>query len=191
MPRLSPRARHLTAAVTLLPLLVAGCSASDNPDFGLTPQASIGGANPATALQPDELAQQNDPRSLQQASNGTVGPVQFLPLVGAPPEIAAALSQALGTSAAQNGVTILSSSGPIAPLRLKGYLSTMAEGSGTLVVYVWDIVDPQGKRISRIQGQEKIAATAADPWSIVGQEALARIAAATLADFRQQAAVNG
>ncbi|BDA85815.1 hypothetical protein Sa4125_33570 [Aureimonas sp. SA4125] len=120
-----------------------------------------------------------------------MGAVQFLPLVGAPPETVAALSQALAESAARSGVTILPSSDAAPPLRLKGYLSAMSEGSGTVVIYVWDIVDPAGMRVSRIQGQERIDAAGGDPWSVVGKEALARIAETTFRELRQQGAARG
>jgi hypothetical protein len=182
--------RRAAALAVLAPALLAGCTASDNPDFGVTPPAAIGGGGTTASLQPAPAA--SLPTAVtQRAQAGVAQPVQFLPLVGAPPETVAALSQALAASAPENGVAILPSSDPVAPLRLKGYLSAMSEGSGTVVVYVWDIVDPAGTRISRIQGQEKIDAAAPDPWSVVDAAALARIAAATLRSFSQQVAANG
>ncbi len=32
----------------------------------------------------------------------------------------------------------------------------MSEPGGTTVVYVWDVLDPAGARLHRIQGQEKV-----------------------------------
>jgi hypothetical protein len=177
--------------------VLAGCSAAESPDFGLTPPAAIGGGAATAAIQPEPAsppaasASQSAFLASQPASTGTVGSVQFLPLVGAPPATVAALSQALAVSAAESGIAILPSGDPVAPLRLKGYFSAMSEGSGTVVVYVWDVVDPAGTRITRIQGQETIARSAADPWSAVDQAALARIAATTLQAFRRQVAANG
>lgn len=182
---------HRMTLALLATGLLAGCTASDNPDFGVKPPAPIGNVTTADARQPAPAFAPPAQQAMQQAPTGTATPVQFLPLVGAPPETVAVLSQALAASAAENNVTILPSGDPVAPLRLKGYFSAMAEGSGTVVVYVWDIVDPAGTRITRIQGQERIDATAADPWSVVDSAALARIAASTLREFRQQVAAAG
>lgn len=151
----------------------------------LLPPPSRRGEEPA---QPDLRP---SPPPVRQASVLRSGPIQFLPVVGAPPEKVEILSEALVASAVRNGVAIMPSDGAAAPLRLKGYLSAMNEGSGTLVVYVWDVVDPAGNRVSRIQGQQTIADTAGDPWSVVGREAMAEIAEKTIQEFQRSASPSG
>ena len=50
---------------------------------------------------------------------------------------------------------------PAATHVLKGYFSAMTEGKETTVIYVWDVYDPAGNRLHRIQGQQKAPAQAA------------------------------
>lgn len=172
-----PRFAVLPAFV-LGSLALAGCTSTD---------ASLG------------LGSAADTRSVASAPTpaaglgaaASIGPVQFLPVVGAPPETVAALSRALAASAAANGVAIAASDGPAAPLRLKGYLSALPEGSETVVVYVWDVVDPAGNRVSRIQGEARAKGSAGEAWSHVGEATLEAIAERTMGELRQTARAAG
>lgn len=166
--------------LAVLALLVSGGCTSTDASLGVGP-----------AVVPDAGAAMPSGDPASPPSRALLGPVQFLPVVGAPPNTVASLSKALSDSAAANGIAIAPSEGPAAPLRLKGYLSALDEGSRTVVVYVWDVVDPAGNRVSRIQGQERIAGTAADPWSNVGDAALQAIASRTMAEIRRTAPASG
>lgn len=199
------RKRLAGVALVMLSLGLSACTGSGEPTMGMTPPASIGGGGlsmPAvsSAPQPDMQPAPSASASLPvqsaapqplpaQAQTTTAGiarrsaSVQFLPVVGAPPEKVAMLSEALSRSAAQKGVTILPSGSGTAPLRLKGYLSALGEGRETIVVYVWDVVDETGNRVSRIQGQERVSGNAADPWDSVGEAPLAAIAGRTIDEF--------
>lgn len=200
--------RDKTAWLTagLLPLFLAGCTTGD-PSLGVTPPRAIVGAAPdnspggaadlapapgqTPALQPAQV--QPAPTEVRAAAGRSqAGPIQFLPLVGAPEEKVVVLSQALGQAAGANGVALAPSQGPVAPQRLKGYLSVLVEGRETVVIYVWDVVDPQGIRLGRIQGQQRIAAAnPGDPWSVVDGAALSAIAATTMQEFRRTASARG
>ncbi|RVJ21088.1 hypothetical protein CN184_17025, partial [Sinorhizobium medicae] len=63
---------------------------------------------------------------------------------------------------------------------LKGYFSALNDGGKTTVVYVWDILDGGGNRLHRIQGQDTVANTAADPWSAVPAETMEAIGNETI-----------
>jgi hypothetical protein len=38
---------------------------------------------------------------------------------------------------------------------MKGYFSALTDNSQTTVIYVWDVLDPAGNRLHRIEGQQK------------------------------------
>jgi hypothetical protein len=69
---------------------------------------------------------------------------------------------------------------------VRGYLNAYPQGSGTTVAFVFDVFDAKKRLAQRIEDQVEIAATAADPWSLVDQAVLAAVAAKgaeDLADF--------
>ena len=54
---------------------------------------------------------------------------------------------------------------------LRGYMVAAKEKSGTKVSYIWDVTDPAGKRINRIQGEEMATGgDGRDPWSAVSPQ---------------------
>ncbi|KQT66133.1 hypothetical protein ASG54_06035 [Aureimonas sp. Leaf460] len=178
-PRAGRAARRFGPAVAFLLVALSGCRSVD-PTAGLSPAAEIG-AGPSTSSTGEEV-----PAPITATAPATsVGPVQFLPVVGAPVPVVETLSAALGAEAARAGVGIAPADAPPTPLRLKGYLSALGEGRETVVVFVWDVVDPAGNRISRIQGQERGAGqgTAADPWAGVSQATLSAIARRTIGEL--------
>lgn len=99
--------------------------------------------------------------------------LQIAPIVGATVEAAAPLSAQLQTEARQRGITLAGSTDQSATHVLKGYFSVITEGKETTVIYVWDVYDPAGNRLHRINGQEKAA-------SVNGVEGWAGVAPATM-----------
>ena len=84
--------------------------------------------------------------------------VQFAPIVGATVEAATPLTQRLGTRARERGITLAGSTDTSPPgIIMRGYFSAMTEGKDTTVVYVWDVYDPAGTRLHRINGQQTAA----------------------------------
>jgi hypothetical protein len=61
---------------------------------------------------------------------------------------------------------------------LKGYFSALPEGKETTVIYVWDVYDPEGNRLHRINGQQKAPSNGGDGWSAVSPSTMQ-----TIADF--------
>lgn len=109
--------------------------------------------------------------------------VRFLPIIGAPVEAVTPLSKRLGAEARSNGLTIRSASDNSSKYILKGYFSAMNDNGKTTVVYVWDVLDGSGARLHRIQGQESVSGTAADPWAAVPAQTMEGIAQKTIREY--------
>ena len=63
---------------------------------------------------------------------------------------------------------------------LKGYFSTITEGKETTVIYVWDVYDPSGNRLHRINGQQKAPSNGGEGWSAVSPATMQTIADLTI-----------
>ncbi|WP_027169944.1 hypothetical protein [Mesorhizobium sp. WSM3224] len=110
--------------------------------------------------------------------------LQVAPIVGASVDAAAPLTAELQTRARQRGLTLVGSTDQTATHVLKGYFSTMSEGKETTVIYVWDIYDPSGNRLHRINGQQKAAAVGSgEGWPAVTPATMQAIADQTIDQF--------
>lgn len=109
--------------------------------------------------------------------------IRFLPIIGAPVEAVTPLSRRLGAEARSNGLTIRSASDNSSKYILKGYFSAMNDNGKTTVVYVWDVLDGNGARLHRIQGQESVSGTASDPWAAVPARTMEGIAQKTIRQY--------
>ncbi len=109
--------------------------------------------------------------------------IRFLPIIGAPVQSVTPLSKQLGAEARAQGLTIRSSSDPNSQHILKGYFSAMTDNGKTTVVYVWDVLDGSGARLHRIQGQDSVSGTAADPWAAVPESTMTAIATRTIDEY--------
>ncbi len=137
----------------------------------------------------EPVAQQTAPAQPQTQtaslpSGSASGTIRFLPIIGAPVQAVTPLSRQLGAEARAKGLTIRPSSDTSAENILKGYLSAFADGSNVTIVYVWDILDANGARLHRLQGEETVAGRGNDPWSAVTDTAMQKIAAKTLNDYQ-------
>jgi hypothetical protein len=63
---------------------------------------------------------------------------------------------------------------------LKGYFSTLTEGGQTTVIYVWDVYDPAGNRLHRINGQQKAPSGGGEGWAAVPSATMQAIADSTI-----------
>lgn len=110
--------------------------------------------------------------------------LQVAPIVGASVEAAAPLTAELQTRARQRGITLAGSTDQTATHVLKGYFSAISEGSDTTVIYVWDIYDPSGNRLHRINGQQKAPSVkGGDGWTAVAPATMQGIADQTVDQF--------
>lgn len=103
----------------------------------------------------------------------------FLPFEGAPASKAGSFTRFLNSSAQSNGLSVLPATRAGATYKVKGYFSALSDGTGTLLVYVWDIVDGTGKRLHRINGRERSGITRTDPWQAITDREIERVAADT------------
>ncbi|MDO3442536.1 hypothetical protein [Agrobacterium sp. V1] len=117
------------------------------------------------------------------APAGSGNTIRFLPIIGAPVQAVTPLSRQLGAEARAKGLTIRASNDNSAENILKGYFSAFADGGKVNVIYVWDVLDANGVRLHRLQGQETVAAKGSDPWAAVTDRVMQDIAAKTLNDY--------
>ncbi|HMF69141.1 MAG TPA: hypothetical protein VK602_16210 [Phyllobacterium sp.] len=102
--------------------------------------------------------------------------LRFAPIVGAPIAAATPLSQRLSALAKEKGIVLGTAADTDNTHIMKGYFSALPDGNQTTIIYVWDVLDPAGTRLHRIQGQEKVPGGGADPWSTVPPKVMEGIA---------------
>jgi hypothetical protein len=104
----------------------------------------------------------------------------FAPITGAPAELLTELSDQLSQDATSRSLTLVPYGDDTADYTIKGYLSAVGGSSGTILVYVWDIVDRDGNRLHRLSGQESSSQSAPDPWLGVSGDTLSLVAQRTV-----------
>jgi hypothetical protein len=119
----------------------------------------------------------------QVAAINTNARVQFAPAVGVSADAVPALSARLRARATQRGVGVAGSGDASATHVMKGYFSAFTEGAETTVIYVWDVLDPDGNRLHRIQGQQKQPGSGAEGWKSVSAGTMEIIADRTIDDL--------
>ncbi len=142
---------------------------------------------PAPAQQAPAPAQPQAQAPTQVASlpsGSAAGSIRFLPIIGAPVEAVTPLSRQLGAEARAKGLAIKPSTDASAENILKGYLSAFDDGGNVTIVYVWDVLDPNGARLHRLQGQQTVPRRGTDPWGAVTDTTMQKIAAQTLNDYQ-------
>lgn len=149
-----------------------------------TPTAPATTAQPSATTQPSAPAQPATELPAKSAAVIARTRLQVAPIVGASVEAATPLTAQLQTRAKQRGITLAGSAGQTPTHVLKGYFSTMSEGKDTTVIYVWDVYDPAGNRLHRINGQQKAASVNdGEGWAAVAPETMQAIADQTIDQF--------
>lgn len=196
------RRSHVTTVSLLVALALAACTNAKDvlEPSAIAPQStqSLSGAGgaatpPATPAQPAGAAQTAG--TAQPSAAAAVPPakspaaiartrLQVAPIVGASVEAATPLTAELQTRARQRGITLAGSTDQTPTHVLKGYFSTMTEGKDTTVIYVWDIYDPAGNRLHRINGQQKAPSVGGgEGWAAVAPATMQAIADQTIDQF--------
>ena len=152
-------------------LALAGCNSTDST-LGVTPQDAAQSA--VSAVKP------STPAEAAKAS----ARLYIAPIIGSTVAAVTPLSRRLAALAPANGLAVVGEADPAKTYVVKGYFSALPENGATTIVFVWDVFDPGGVRQHRIQGQESVAGTAADSWSIVPPATMEKIADRTIADFK-------
>ncbi|AGB44641.1 hypothetical protein LB516_26870 [Mesorhizobium sp. CO1-1-7] len=201
------RRSHVTTVSLLVALALTACTNAKDvlEPSAITPPAAS--AQPAPATQGSAAATVPAPAPSTAATAtttaGAPAPItsaqaaailaktrlQIAPIVGASVEAATPLTAELQTRARQRGITLAGSQDQTATHVLKGYFSAMTEGKDTTVIYVWDVYDPSGNRLHRINGQMKAPSTGsrdsagADSWKSVSPATMQAIADQTIDQF--------
>lgn len=186
----------MSRALTICALWVAASMLAACTTAEVLEPSAMTGATPSTgdpAAQPDAAAPEGTPAS-PTPSPSPSGPaasvaslpstararINFAPIVGATVEAAGPLSERLALKARERGIALARSGETGTTHVLKGYFSAITEGKKTTVIYVWDVLDPSGNRLHRIQGQKAVAAGSASGWASVPREAMLEIADGTV-----------
>jgi len=190
------RRSHVTTVSLLAALVLAACTNAKDvlePSAITPPAASIQpaqplsaapGAAPATPAPSSAATPATPANPAQSAAALSKTRLQIAPIVGASVEAATPLTAELQTRAKQRGITLAGSADQAATHVLKGYFSTMTEGKDTTVIYVWDVYDPAGNRLHRINGQQKApSVNAAEGWPAVAPATMQAIADQTIDQF--------
>jgi hypothetical protein len=161
----SRRGRLAAAAgIALLCGLLGGCVAAG----GSTP------GGPTVPAPPEATQPMRPPVPASQAS------FRFDQVLGVPTNQADTLAASLGSVARSRGLTLVRRGDPTATYRLLGYLAASGDERGTVVTFVWDIVDADGRRLHRVSGSQAAGGADGDPWMGVSDGELAAIAARTV-----------
>ncbi len=164
--------------------VLASCTSTEqalDPSAIAQQTSSTTPANAATASIADSVVTQG---ATTTATTGQVAAitsnarVQIAPIVGATVEAAEPLSERMAAKARERGIRLAGATGT-ATLMLKGYFSAITEGKETTVIYVWDVLDPAGNRLHRIQGQQKTPAKG-EGWASVSAPTMQGIADQTI-----------
>ncbi|TPL02020.1 MULTISPECIES: hypothetical protein [unclassified Mesorhizobium] len=193
------RRSRVTTVSLLAALALGACTNAKDvlEPSAITPPASSAQSLPApqgssttatspttTAPAPSTTATSVTPATSTQTAVLARTRLQVAPIVGASVEAAAPLTAELQTRARQRGLTLVGSTDQTATHVLKGYFSTMSEGKDTTVIYVWDIYDPSGNRLHRINGQQKAPASGSgEGWPTVAPATMQAIADQTIDQF--------
>lgn len=180
--RSSPARRAGVAAVLALTLALGACTTSDDSANAVESTLNVENT-PGAAAAVDPNATTTENAAAPQAFAAGAARVHFAPIVGAPVEKVTALSRRLSAAGAQNNIRIEPSASAGVDHEIRGYFSALSENGQTTVIHVWDVFTPSGQRVHRIQGQERVSGTNADPWQAVPASAMERIADTMLSDY--------
>jgi hypothetical protein len=180
----------------ILAIALSACnsgSLSDGLQSAATPQPAQPVNNAGTVPNNGQINVDatTSPANPQVAGVAGIRPVAFLPVSNAPQSAVTNLAKSIRSAATASGVPVVASVQQGAQYQVKGYFSALEDGSGTLLVYVWDVLDTNNKRVYRINGQETASSKAADPWGAVTPEMLDRVAQATMSQLKSWLATRG
>jgi hypothetical protein len=150
-------------------LLLAGCLAAGLAGCGSS--NLLGPGSEPTSITPTQA-------QTQQPAPAAVAPktrVAVAPIMGAPDNVGRDVGTKLGTALERQSIT-LAKAGDTADYTLRGYMVATKERAGTKVSYIFDLTDPAGKRVNRIQGEETApGGDAKNPWAVLTPELSQRI----------------
>lgn len=105
---------------------------------------------------------------------------------GPPTAIAGAFVQGFATGACARNLPF----GAEADYAIHGYLSVVSSPAGTLLVYVFDVLDASRTRVTRVSGQLSSATVTTDPWTLVATTMITATVTDALDDIAAWIAAN-
>ncbi len=162
------RKRRIASAVAALAFALAACTSVPMPHMG-TGAPTIGPVG-ATTLKSAPV-------------KGAAARFAFVKVSGPPPDILQSLNASLNSEARARKLNIVGQDDPDATYQVKGYLSAVGDRQGTVLVYVWDVLDRKGVRLHRVSGQETGAGTSSDPWAGIKRDTVNATARQTIDDL--------
>lgn len=157
-------------------LMLAGCTSPSGGNASLAPLTSDFGQPAQASKAPVDMSKVRNYKLF------------ISPIIGAPLEIVTPLSLRFDTIVKTQSITLAANMETDADYILKGYFSNLTENNQTTVLYVWDVMDKQGNRVHRLQGQEKVPGK--NGWSAVPATVMSKIADDTMADYFRWVSAN-
>jgi hypothetical protein len=124
------------------------------------------------------VAQSNTSRRSDVSPSGATVAVA---LDGAPPAIAARLTSAIATAAADRDILVTDEKS--AKYLVRGYVSAYPVEGGAAIAYVWDVFDSGRQRAQRMTDAITIKGSAEEPWALADETALTDIAGRSADDW--------
>ncbi len=158
------------ASVAFLGASLAGCGSSNLLGSSTTDVGSVQSATQVAPSQPETS-------SVSQSRIGVAA------VMGAPDAVSKQVGTQLGGALEKQRVKVAQASDK-PDYTLRGYMVATRERAATKISYIFDLTDPNGKRVNRIQGEEMAqGGDARDPWSAVTPELAQRISDKTAASL--------
>ncbi|MDR2312501.1 MAG: hypothetical protein LBE54_16130 [Brucellaceae bacterium] len=157
-------------------LILAGCTSPSGGSANLAPLTSDFGQPAQTSKAPVNMSKVRNYKLF------------IAPIIGAPLEVVTPLSLRFDTIVKTQSITLAANMETDTDYILKGYFSNLTENNQTTVLYVWDVMDKQGNRVHRLQGQEKVSGK--NGWSAVSATVMSKIADDTMADYFRWVSAN-
>ncbi len=96
------------------------------------------------------------------------GKVAIAPVIGAPDALAKQLQAQLGAALEKQSMGVAQTPSDKSDYTLRGYIVAAREKTNVKISYIWDVTDPAGKRVNRIQGEELVpSGQGKDPWAVM------------------------
>lgn len=168
-------------------VILTACTASNMTD-GLQSENNVPSANlqnyPSVQHYVDSKAGQiSNASPFGQSINSTVK-VEFPRIVGIPQTVSSMLASAIRKSTKTNTITIVDAGQAGATYQVNGSFNALDEGSGTLLIVHWQILDKTGRTLYRITEQQRTSARDTDPWQAINNQMIDGVVANSIKNMR-------
>lgn len=111
--------------------------------------------------------------------------VAYRPPLGPPESVGGELTRQLNDAANEQGIALVIDPAVKPDLVLRGYVTAMRKGPTVNISYLWDVLDANGKRVTRLAGEEtlKDGVDGREPWDAVTPVVSQMIAQKTIAQL--------